>query len=59
VWIWDGRKAERSGAVIKPVGERWVLVEDIAEGAVFLDADLGAAAGRLKPGREVRADMVR
>jgi multidrug resistance efflux pump len=59
VWIWDGRKAERLGAVIKPVGERWVLVEDIAEGAVFLDADLGAAAGRLKPGREVRADMVR
>lgn len=59
VWTWDGRKARRVEAKIKPVGERWVLVEGFAAGAVFLDAALDAPAARLKPGREIRADSIR
>ena len=59
VWTWDGRKAERVAAAVKPVGERWVLVEGLAAGAVILDAALDAPAARLRPGREVRADSIR
>ena len=59
VWTWDGRKAERTAAVIKPVGERWVLVEGFAADTVFLDAAWDAPAARLKPGREIRSDSIR
>lgn len=59
VWTWDGRKAERAAAVVKPVGERWVLVEGFAADTVFLDAALDAPAPRLKPGREIRSDSIR
>ena len=59
VWTWDGRKAERIAAAVKPVGERWVLVEGLAAGTVILDAALDAPAARLRPGREVRADSIR
>jgi HlyD family secretion protein len=59
VWTWDGRKAERIAAAIKPVGERWVLVEGFAADTVFLDAAFDAPAARLKPGREIRSDSVR
>jgi len=56
VWVWDGRRAEKRQASFKPVGERWVLAEGLPAGAILLDAEAGAAAGKLKPGREVRAD---
>jgi HlyD family secretion protein len=59
VWTWDGRKAERVWAAIRPVGERWVIVEGFAAGAVFLDAALDAPAARLKPGREIRSESIR
>jgi hypothetical protein len=59
VWTWDGRKAGRTAAAIKPVGERWVLVEGIAADTVFLDAAVDAQAARLKPGREIRPDSIR
>ena len=59
VWTWDGRKAERTPAAIRPVGERWVLVEGFAADTVFLDAAWDAPAARLKPGREIGADSIR
>ena len=59
VWTWDGRSAERVGAAARPVGERWVLLDGFAEGAILLDAAFDAPAARLKPGREVRADSIR
>lgn len=59
IWTWDGRKAERVGAEIRPVGERWVLVNGIAEGAILLDAAFDAPASRLKPGNEIGADSIR
>jgi multidrug resistance efflux pump len=59
IWTWDGRKAERVGAAIKPVGERWVLLDGFAESAILLDAAFDAPAARLKPGREIRADSIR
>jgi multidrug efflux pump subunit AcrA (membrane-fusion protein) len=59
VWHWNGRKAERVGAVVRPVGERWVLIDGFAEGAVFLAAAFDAPGARLRPGREVRADSIR
>jgi HlyD family secretion protein len=52
VWLWNGRKAELVPAPTRPVGERWVLVEGLREGSIILDADAGASAGKLKPGRE-------
>jgi HlyD family secretion protein len=58
-WTWDGRKAERIPAAIRPVGERWVLVEGFATDTVFLDAAWDAPAARLKPGREIGADSIR
>jgi HlyD family secretion protein len=59
LWTWDGRKAERVGAAIRPVGERWVLVDGSKDGAIFLDAAFDAPAARLKPGREIRSDSIR
>jgi len=59
VWTWDGRKAERIAVSVRPVGERWVLVEGFAAETVFLDAALDAPAGRLKPGPEIRPDSIR
>ena len=53
VWRWDGRRAELAPATLKPVGERWVLVEGLEAGTVVLDADAAASARRLKPGRRV------
>jgi multidrug resistance efflux pump len=59
IWTWDGRKAERVGAEIRPVGERWVLVDGFAEGVILLDAAFDAPASRLKPGNEIGADSIR
>lgn len=59
VWVWDGRRASRVRVVLKPVGERWVLVEGLAAGAIVLDAGPGASPRRLKPGREVRPEGAR
>ncbi len=59
VWTWDGRRAERVVASIRPVGERWVIVEGFAADTVFLDAAFDASAARLKPGREIRSDSIR
>jgi multidrug efflux pump subunit AcrA (membrane-fusion protein) len=59
IWTWDGRKAERVGAEIRPVGERWALVNGFAEGVILLDAAFEAPASRLKPGREIGADSIR
>lgn len=56
VWVWDGGRAEKRPASFKSVGERWVLAEGLPAGATVLDAEAGASARRLKPGREVRAD---
>lgn len=56
VWIWDGARAGKRQASFKPVGERWVLAEGLPAGATVLDAEAGASARKLKPGREVRAD---
>jgi multidrug resistance efflux pump len=58
-WTWDGRKARRVAVSAKPVGERWVIVEGLAAGTVFLDAALDAPAARLRPGREIRPDSIR
>ncbi len=55
-WVWDGRRAVQAPASFKAVGERWVLAEGLAPGSIVLDGDPGASAGKLKPGREVRAD---
>jgi len=59
VWLWDGRKAALVPASSRPVGERWVLVEGLREGSIVLDADAGASARKLKPGREANAPGVR
>jgi len=56
VWVWDGRRAERKKVALKPVGERWVLVEGLAANTIVLDADPAASPRRLKPGREIKAD---
>lgn len=56
VWIWEAGRAGKRQASFKPVGERWVLAEGLPAGATVLDAEAGASARRLKPGREVRAD---
>jgi HlyD family secretion protein len=56
VWRWDGRRAELVKTTVKPVGERWVLVEGLEAGVVVLDADAGASARKLKPGREAGAN---
>lgn len=53
VWRWDGKRAELVPAALKPVGERWVLVEGLEAGTVVLDAGAAASARRLKPGRRV------
>ncbi len=55
VWLWDGRKAALTKVDVRPVGERWVLAESLAEGSVVLDADIRAAAAKLRPGKEVAA----
>ena len=55
VWVWDGRKAALVPVSTRPVGERWVLVEGLPEGSIVLDAEAGASAGKLKPGRETGA----
>jgi HlyD family secretion protein len=59
IWTWDGRRAERVAASVRPVGERWVLVDGSKDGAIFLDAAFDAPAARLKPGREIRSDSIR
>ncbi len=56
VWVWSGRRAALVKAAVRPVGERWVLVDGLPEGAVLLDAEVGARPGKLKPGREVKPD---
>jgi HlyD family secretion protein len=56
VWVWSGRRAALVKAAARPVGERWALLDGLPEGAVLLDAEVGARAGKLKPGREVRPD---
>ncbi|MCU0243262.1 MAG: efflux RND transporter periplasmic adaptor subunit [Acidobacteria bacterium] len=53
VWRWNGKRAELVPAALKPVGERWVLVEGLEAGTVVLDAAAAASARRLKPGRRV------
>jgi multidrug resistance efflux pump len=55
VWLWDGRRAELTPVSVEPVGERWVLVEGLREGAVVLDAAADASPRKLKPGREAGA----
>ena len=55
VWLWDGRKAALVPVSTRPVGERWILVEGLREGSIVLDAEAGASAGKLKPGRETGA----
>jgi RND family efflux transporter MFP subunit len=59
VWSWDGRKAAPVKVVFKPVGERWVITEGLAEGSVVLDADVRAGAARLRPGVEITAATIR
>mgnify|MGYP001298738562 CR=1 FL=1 len=59
VWLWDGRKAGLVRTGFRSVGERWVLPEGLAEGSTLLDADIRAAASRLRPGKEVQAAAVR
>jgi len=56
VWVWSGRRAALVKAAARPVGERWALVDGLPEGAVLLDAEVGARAGKLKPGREAGPD---
>jgi len=53
VWVWEGKKGRLYELKIKPVGERWVLVENLPEGTVILDADLKASPAKLRPGRQV------
>ncbi len=53
VWRWDGKRAELVPAALKPVGERWVLVEGLEAGTVVLDAGAAASPRRIKPGRRV------
>lgn len=59
VWLWDGRKAGLVRTEFKPVGERWVLTEGLAEGSTLLDANVRATASRLRPGKEIQAPSVR
>lgn len=58
-WLWNGRKADLVPISTKPVGERWVLVEGLREGSIVLDADAGASARKLKPGREIGAPGIK
>lgn len=54
VWIWNGRRASLVKTAARAVGERWSIVDGLAEGAVLLDAEVTAGPGRIKPGREVK-----
>jgi multidrug resistance efflux pump len=54
VWVWGGRRASLVKTAARPVGERWSIVEGLAEGTVLLDAEVTARPARLKPGREVK-----
>jgi HlyD family secretion protein len=56
VWVWKGRRAELVKTAARAVGERWTIIEGLAEGTVLLDAGVSARPGRLKPGREVKSD---
>ncbi len=53
LWLWDGRKASLVPVDIKPVGERWVLVEGVAAEKVVLDAEIRASASKLRPGKQI------
>jgi HlyD family secretion protein len=55
VWVWSGGRASLVKTAARAVGERWSIVDSLAEGAVLLDAEVTARPGRLTPGREVRA----
>lgn len=55
VWIWDGRRASLFRPDVRAIGERWVIVEGVAENSVILDADIQAKAARLRPGAETAA----
>lgn len=59
LWLWDGGAAELVPVQVEPVGERWVLVQGLREGAVVLDAAADAAPGKLRPGRAVAAPGAR
>ncbi len=59
VWLWDGRRAVLTRVAVRPVGERWVLTEGLAEGSTVLDADPRADAARLRPGAEITAASIR
>lgn len=53
VWVWDGTKAELRQVAVRPIGERWVIIDGLPEGLTLLDADRSVPARRLRPGREV------
>lgn|GEM_PF-464667 len=59
VWLWNGRQAKPANALFKPIGERWVLADGIAEGAVLLDAGPDASPAKMKPGKEIKFDVLR
>jgi HlyD family secretion protein len=56
VWVWSGRRAALVKVGARPVGERWTIVEGLAEGTVLLDAEIGARPRRIKPGRVIGPD---
>ncbi len=55
-WVWQEGKAVKQQLSYRTVGDRWVIAENLREGAVILSPSGDLNNVRVQPGREVAAD---
>ena len=53
VCVWDGKKAILVSVTVKPIGERWKILDSVKEGSILLDATGKMLPSKLMPGKEV------
>lgn len=57
-WVWQEGKAVKQQLSYRTVGNRWVIAENLREGAVILSPSGDFNNVRVQPGREVAADEI-